>query len=81
VPAATNVPVNCTGYTGGTAGALYSGTLALMPSTFAGSAGTALTGAATERVAYRISWSLPAAVSDNTLMSSSAVADLNFEVQ
>ena len=42
--------------------------------------GPALAGG-TERVAYRIAWSLPSSVTDNTLQSSSAVADLQWEAQ
>jgi hypothetical protein len=82
VSAATNIPAACTGWTGGTTGAQYNGTLSGFATAFSGAAVTnALTGAATERVAYRIAWSLPTAVVDNTLQSSSAVADLVWEAQ
>jgi hypothetical protein len=81
VTAATNVPTACTGFPGGSTN-VYTGTLNGLPSTYAGAlVSMPLTGAATERMAYRFTWSLPGAVVDNTLMSSSAIADLNFEVQ
>ena len=82
VSAATNIPAACTGWTGGTTGAQYNGTLSGFATAFSGATvSNALTGTATERVAYRIAWSLPTAVVDNTLQSSSAVADLVWEAQ
>ena len=82
VPAATNIPAACTGWTGGTTGTGYNGTLNGFATAFSGaSVSNALTGSATERVAYRIAWSLPGTVTDNTLQSSSAVADLIWEAQ
>jgi hypothetical protein len=82
VSASTNIPAACTGWTGGTSGAQYNGTLSGLGTTYAGSTiSTTLTGAATERVAYRIAWSLPSLVVDNTLQSSSAVTDLVWEAQ
>ena len=78
VAATTNVQANCVGYTGGTAGAAYSGTLDGMPSTYAGASGTAVA-AGTQRVVYRIAWTVnPAA--DNSVQSSSAQADLIWEI-
>ncbi len=82
VSASTNIPAACTGWTGGTTGAAYNGTLNGFATAFTGASVTnALTGTATERVAYRISWSLPSTITDNTLQSSSAVADLIWEAQ
>jgi hypothetical protein len=82
VPAATNIPAACTGWTGGTTGAQYNGTLSGFATAFSGATvSNVLTGSATERVAYRIAWSLPSAVVDNTLQSSSAIADLVWEAQ
>ena len=82
VSASTNIPAACTGWTGGTAGAAYNGTLNGFATAFSGAAvANPLTGSATERVAYRISWSLPSSITDNTLQSSSAVADLIWEAQ
>ena len=80
VGAATNVQANCTGYTGGTSGAVYTGTLNGMSTTYAGAAGTsvALTGGA-ERVVYRIGWTVNSSAG-NSVQSSSAQADLVWEV-
>ncbi len=80
VSASTNIAANCTGWTGGTTGAAYNGTLSGFATAYTGAR---LHGAAggTERVAYRIGWSLPSSVIDNTLQSSSAVADLQWEAQ
>lgn len=78
VGASTNVAANCTGYTGGTAGAVFSGTLNAMPGTYAAAAGTAVAGG-TERVVYRIGWTVNAGA-DNSVQSSSAVADLIWEI-
>ena len=81
ISSSTNIAANCTGWTGGTSGAAYNGTLSGLATTYTGaSVSTALAGG-TERVAYRIGWSLPSSVVDNTLQSSSAVADLAWEVQ
>ena len=82
VSASTNIPAACTGWTGGTTGCAYNGTLNGFATAFTGaSVSNTLTGTATERVAYRIAWSLPSTVTDNTLQSSSAVADLIWEAQ
>ena len=81
VSASTNVAASCAGWTGGTSGAAYNGTLSGFATAYAGaSVSTGLSGG-TERVAYRIGWSLPSSVTDNTLQSSSAVADLQWEAQ
>ena len=81
VTSTTNVAANCTGWTGGTSGAAYSGTLSGFATSFSGApVSTALSGG-TERVAYRIVWSLPSSVTDNTLQSSSATAELDWEAQ
>ncbi len=81
VTPSTNVQANCTGYTGGTAGALYTGTLTGLPTSYAAAAGSMALSGGTERVAYRISWSLPSSVTDNTLQSSSVSTTLTFESQ
>ena len=77
-----DVASNCSGYAGGTGGALYAGALGSLGTSYGAVSGTnvTLTGGG-ERVAYRIGWSLPSTVTDNTLQSSSAVATLNWEVQ
>ena len=80
VASSTNVQANCTGYTGGTSGAVYNGTLNGMSTTYAGAGGTsvALAGG-TERVVYRIGWTINSSAG-NSVQSSSAVADLVWEV-
>lgn len=78
VAAATNVQANCGGYTGGTTGAVYNGTLSGMPATYAAAAGTAMAGGP-ERVVYRIGWTINSAA-DNSVQSSSAVATLIWEI-
>jgi hypothetical protein len=80
VGSAVNVQADCVGYTGGTSGAVYNGTLNALATTYAGAAGTsvALAGG-TERVVYRIGWTINAAA-DNSVQSSSAQADLVWEV-
>jgi hypothetical protein len=81
ISSSTNIAANCTGWTGGTSGAAYNGTLSGFATAYTGaSVSTALAGG-TERVAYRIGWSLPSSVVDNSLQSSSAVADLAWEAQ
>jgi hypothetical protein len=78
VGAATNVQANCTGYSGGTSGAVFNGTLSGMPSTYAAAAGTAVAGG-TQRVVYRIGWTINA-TAGNTVQSSSAQANLTWEI-
>ncbi len=78
VAAATNVQANCTGYTGGSGGALYNGTLSALPTTYAGATGMAVAGG-TQRVAYRIGWTLNAGAG-NSVQSSSAAANLVWEI-
>ncbi|HLF43397.1 MAG TPA: hypothetical protein VJA46_07715 [Acidimicrobiia bacterium] len=78
VAASTNVQANCTGYTGGSGGALYNGTLSALPSTYAGASGLAVAGG-TQRVAYRIGWTLNSGAG-NSVQSSSAAADLVWEI-
>ncbi|HSO48990.1 MAG TPA: hypothetical protein VLS86_00465 [Acidimicrobiia bacterium] len=78
VAAATNVQANCTGYTGGTSGAVFNGTLSGVPSTYAAAAGTAVAGG-TQRVVYRIGWTINA-TAGNTVQSSSAQANLTWEI-
>jgi hypothetical protein len=83
-PSATapTIPANCAGYGGGTAGVVFNGTLTAFPTTYAGAASSgALTGATTQYVTYRIGWTMPATVTDNTLQSSSVLTDLTWEVQ
>jgi hypothetical protein len=81
VSTTTNVTAACAGYTGGTTGAAYNGTLSGFATAYAGAAVSNALAGGTERVAYRIAWSLPSSVTDNTLQSSTAVADLDWEVQ
>jgi hypothetical protein len=78
VGASTNVQANCTGYTGGTAGAVYNGTLNAMPGTYAAASGTAVA-AGTQRVVYRIGWTINSGAG-NTVQSSSAQAGLVWEI-
>jgi len=78
VSAATNVQANCAGYTGGTSGAIFNGTLNGMPTTYAAATGTAVAAGA-QRVVYRIGWTINSAA-DNTVQSSSAIATLNWEI-
>ena len=78
VAASTNVAANCTGYTGGSGGALYNGILNTMPSTYAAASGLAVAGG-TQRVAYRIGWTLNASAG-NSVQSSNAVASLMWEI-
>jgi hypothetical protein len=78
VSAATNVQANCAGYTGGTSGAVFSGTLNGMPTTYAAATGTAVA-AGPQRVVYRIAWTINAAAT-NAVQSSSAIANLNWEI-
>ena len=78
VPAATNVQANCTGYTGGTSGAIFTGTLSSMPATYAAAAGTAVA-AGPQRVVYRIGWTINSSAG-NSVQSSSAIANLNWEI-
>jgi hypothetical protein len=81
IASTTNIAANCTGWSGGTSGAAYNGTLSGFATAYSSATvSTALSGG-TERVAYRIGWSLPSSVTDNTLQSSSAVAELDWEVQ
>jgi hypothetical protein len=78
VSSSTNVQANCTGYTGGTSGAVFSGTLSGMPSTYAAASGTAVA-AGTQRVVYRIAWTVNTSAG-NSVQSSSAQANLNWEI-
>jgi hypothetical protein len=78
VAASTNVQANCTGYTGGSAGALYNGTLSALPTTYAGASGMAVAGG-TQRVAYRIGWTLNSGAG-NSVQSSNAAANLVWEI-
>jgi hypothetical protein len=78
VSSSTNVQANCTGYTGGSSGALYNGTLDAMPTTYAGASGIAVAGG-TQRVAYRIGWTLNSGAG-NSVQSSSAAANLMWEI-
>lgn len=78
VPAATNVQANCTGYTGGTSGAIFTGSLSSMPATYAAAAGTAVA-AGPQRVVYRIGWTINSSAG-NSVQSSSAIANLNWEI-
>ena len=84
VAAATNVAANCTNFPGTGLTSVASGTaLSAFASTYAGATGvTVATG--TQRVAYRIQWTVNSTgtnAGDNALQSSTAQADLNFEIQ
>lgn len=80
VGSGTNVQADCAGYTGGTSGAVYDGTLSAMADVYANAGGTAVAlSGGTERVVYRIAWILGDA--DNDLMGASAQADLAWEVR
>jgi len=78
VSASTNVQANCAGYTGGTSGAVFNGTLNGMPSTYAAASGTAVAGG-TQRVVYRISWTVNSSAG-NSVQSSSSQANLVWEI-
>ena len=78
VAATTNVAADCSGYSGSTSGAVFNGTLAAMPDTYSAASATAVAGG-TQRVVYRIGWTVDAAA-DNSVQSSSAVADLVWEI-
>ena len=81
ISSSTNIAANCTGWTGGTSGAAYNGTLTGFATAYTGASVSSALGGGTERVAYRIVWSLPSSVTDNTLQSSSATAELDWEAQ
>jgi hypothetical protein len=84
VAAATNVLANCTGFPA--TGITNLGTnaqLSTYPSTFAAATPVAVA-AGTQRVAYRITWTLATTGSnagDNALQGSTAQADLTWEIQ
>ncbi len=78
VGASTNVQANCTGYTGGSSGAVFNGTLNAMPSTYAAASATAVA-AGTQRVVYRIGWTVNSGAG-NSVQSSSAPANLIWEI-
>jgi hypothetical protein len=84
VAAATNVAANCTGFP--VTGITNLGTnaaLSTYPATFAAATPLALA-AGTQRVAYRITWTLNTTgtnLGDNALQGSTAQADLTWEIQ
>jgi hypothetical protein len=78
VGSSTNIQANCTGYTGGTSGAIYNGTLNSMPATYAAATGTAVAGG-TQRVAYRIGWTVNSGAA-NSVQGSTAQANLTWEI-
>lgn len=78
VSSSTNIQANCTGYTGGSSGTVYNGTLSAMPSTYAGASGTAVAGG-TQRVAYRIGWTVNTGAG-NSVQGSTSQADLTWEI-
>jgi hypothetical protein len=84
VAAATNVAANCTGFP--VAGITNLGTnaaLSTYPATFGAATPLALA-AGTQRVAYRITWTLNTTgtnAGDNALQGSTAQADLTWEIQ
>ncbi len=75
---ATNVQADCVGYTGATTGTTFTGTLNSMPTTYAAATGVAVAGGP-QRVVYRIGWTINAAA-DNSVQSSTAIANLNWEI-
>jgi hypothetical protein len=84
VAAATNVAANCTGFPATGITTLHN-TVALsaLPTDYATASGVAVA-AGTQRVAYRITYTLPTTGStagDNALQSSTAQADLTWEIQ
>jgi hypothetical protein len=74
----THVAADCAGYTGGTGGAVFNNTLASMPMAYATATGTAVAGGP-QHIVYRIGWTINANA-DNTVQSSSAIADLTWEI-
>lgn len=84
VAAATNVAANCTNFpTTGITTLHNSVALSALPVDYASASGVAVAGG-TQRVAYRITYTLPTTGStagDNALQSSSAQADLTWEIQ
>lgn len=84
VAAATNVAANCTGFPATGITTLHSATaLSALPTDYASATGVAVA-TGTQRVAYRITWSLPTTGTtggDNALQSSTAQADLTWEIQ
>jgi hypothetical protein len=80
VGATTNVAADCSGYTGGTGGALYNGTLGAMTDTYGAASATSIAlGGGDERVAYRIAWEVQDA--GNALMGATTQTDLVWEVR
>ncbi len=84
VAAATNVAANCTNFPASGITTLHNAvSLSALPTDYASATGVAVA-TGTQRVAYRISWSLPTTGStagDNALQSSAAQADLTWEIQ
>ena len=84
VAAATNVAANCTGFpVTGTTNLGTNAALSTYPATFAAATPLALA-AGTQRVAYRITWTLNTTgtnAGDNALQGSTAQADLTWEIQ
>jgi hypothetical protein len=84
VAVATNVAANCTGFPTTSITTLHNAVaLSALPIDYATASGVAVA-TGTQRVAYRITWSLPTTGStggDNALQSSTAQADLTWEIQ
>jgi len=84
-PVTTNVASNCTNFPGsGTTNLATAVALPALPSTFGAQTGMAISGATTQRVAYRIAWTFNSTgtfVGDNALQGKTAGADLNWEIQ
>jgi hypothetical protein len=85
VAVATNVAANCTGFpVAGLTSVAAGVALSALPTTYAGAVPSVAVAAGTQRVAYRISWTVTTTGSnagDNALQNSSAVADLTWEIQ
>jgi hypothetical protein len=85
VTAATNVAANCTGFpTSGTTPIASAVALSALPIDFATATANFPVAGGTQRVAYRIAWTITStggAVTDNALQNSSAVSTLTWEIQ
>lgn len=84
IGSAANVAANCTGFPGtGVTTVANAVALSAFPTTYAGATGVAVA-SGTQRVAYRLTWTLATTGTnsgDNALQSSTAQADLTWEIQ
>jgi len=82
--AGINVGNDCVGFPGSSTSIANGVALSAMPSTYAGAANSMAVSGGTQRVAYRIAWTITSTGSnttDNNLQNSSAIADLTWEIQ